>query len=530
MCDDQGTCFHNVSSENIVANDKILGFREKVPEPTWHQLSLGGKSAGEILISSQLCPLVDKNEVLTRPPASFLEPKTMKVLLEVFVLGLRDMKGRFGGRPTKPFLRFCIGEKTLETAPSGKPNRRNPNYLVRIQEVVELPTEQIFMPTLRMEAVDSLLGGRIKQIIAAHELPLENKTDWTQSRAGWVQQYFEDKAFDLMDPKKGERMDSVKINQRINRVGLFFNDFLDALSKYEADLDAHLADERKRASTGATAATTPLIELLDEMKEEDEAKKAEEDKAMLEQEQKEQDEEERMRIKKRNDFLTLAKKISERKVVNDDRILKIAETYVRVRNFVEDFDFAANKLENQSPSPTNRSLTRERFSSKLPDDDVKESNEILENFPALVMISAESDDKGGYWRNLKSKKKFVPDIVKGPRYVGFGHAPSLFCKSLVPAFDWSKRNSGEIPSEDVAVKSKGWTKVWDNGSSARNQIATVAAWMPVAPENYVAMGLSFTSGPDCLRHPQNAVLCLKKSLSSEVKIKECPLVWTDARM
>ena len=138
--------------------------------------------------------MLDKNEVLTRPPASFLEPKTMKVLLEVFVLGLRDMRGRFGGRPTKPFLRFCVGEKTLETAPSGKPNRQNPNYLVRIQEVVELPTEQIFMPTLRMEAVDSLLGGRIKQIIAAHELPLENKTDWTQSRAGWVRVVFEREA------------------------------------------------------------------------------------------------------------------------------------------------------------------------------------------------------------------------------------------------------------------------------------------------------------------------------------------------
>jgi len=232
VCDDLGTCFHNLSSENVVANDKILGFRDKVPDPTWHQLSLGGKASGEILISSQICPLLDRNEVLTRPPASFLEPKTMKVLLEVFVLGLREMKGRFGGRPTKPFLRFCVGEKTLRTAPSGKPNRRNPNYLIRIQEVVELPVEQIYMPTLRMEAVDSLLGGRIEQIIAAHELPLENKTDWTQSRAGWVQQYFEDKAFELMDPKKGERLDSVKINQRINRVGLYFNDFLDALAKY----------------------------------------------------------------------------------------------------------------------------------------------------------------------------------------------------------------------------------------------------------------------------------------------------------
>jgi hypothetical protein len=284
-----------------------------------------------------------------------------------------------------------------------------------------------------------------------------------------------------------------------------------------------------RAST--TGVSTPLIEILDEIKKEDEEKKKDEEE--------EEDGEETKQIKKRNEFLALAKKISSRKVVNDDRILKVAKTYVRVRDFMDQFDFAANKIENESPKSGDKSLTtRERFGSKVPDDGYENSsskaeNEILDNFPALVMVSAEKDDKGGYWTNINAKKKFVPDIVTAPRYLGFGHAPSLFCKSLIPALEWSKRNLGEISLEDVAAKSNGWTKIWDNENyndpPEKRHKATVAAWMPIAPDEYVAMGVSFTSGPDCLKPPRRAVLCLKKSLSSEVKIKECPLAWTDAR-
>ena len=94
-------------------------------------------------------------------------------------------------------------------------------------------------------------------------------------------------------------------------------------------------------------------------------------------------------------------------------------------------------------------------------------------------MTAERDDKGDTGE-IEPRKKFVPDIV-GPRYVD-SVMPSLFCKSLVPAFDWSKRNSVNS-SEDVAVKSKGWT----NKRIAMCQNVNSRSMDARRTENYVAM-------------------------------------------
>eukprot|EP00939_MAST-03C_sp_MAST-3C-sp1_P002448 g2448.t1 len=379
--DDLGMCYHLIPQESIVGDDRLLTYRKNVPEPTWHSLVLGGKPSGEVLLSSQLCALTSKDEVLTRPPATFLEPETMRVLLEVFVLGLRDMKGRFGGRPVKPFVRFSVGEQALTTAPSAKPTRSNPNYLVRIQEVVELPIDQLFMPTLRMEAVDCYVGGRIKQIIAAYELPLDDKTEWTQSKGGWVQQYFKDKAFDMFNPKSG-RQDAVKINQRISKAGLYFEDFLDAQAKYENDLDAYLRDNAEALGIGDDESSSSDDDSSDTDEEDAEGK----DGSLSKEDRKRKRKDKRKAEKRRDKFITIARKLSS-STSESDRLSKLARNYIRVREFVDKFHFAEDpklKLREKRKKRRARRMKRRMERGHKGDDPAKGSS----SSNGLAIVSA----------------------------------------------------------------------------------------------------------------------------------------------
>eukprot|EP00939_MAST-03C_sp_MAST-3C-sp1_P003752 g3752.t1 len=307
-----GRCYYHPTQRNIVDDDKELTYRKNVPSPTWHDVTLGDKDAGSLLISCQLCALTSYFEVLTHPPANFLEPPKMRVLMEVVVVGLREIKGRHGERPVKPYVSFSIGGKILSTTPSALPTQRNPNYLVRIQELVDLPVDQIFMPTLHMKAVDCYVGGRIQQTIASYELDLMTKTEWTQSKAGWVQQLFDDRAFDVFDPHSNE-LDTITINRRIHHARVGYDNFLDALERCKEELVHRLRDRVDIAEYGTDA----------------------------------NDEKERIQL------VALAKRLVVKN--RDEHLKKLSIRYDTMARFVEKFHFADTKQSSINTSVATKS-------------------------------------------------------------------------------------------------------------------------------------------------------------------------------
>ena len=139
--------------------------------PQWYTLSNfdGKKMEGaELLAHFQL---VDARHANTPLPKS-LVPHTLPKLIEVYVLGLRNLSNLFGIHKT--YIQFELPNgKHFATRKSARPSSRNPNFLQVIRIPFNMPSEAMFAPSIDITVKDTLFGGLIQRVIGTATLDLD---------------------------------------------------------------------------------------------------------------------------------------------------------------------------------------------------------------------------------------------------------------------------------------------------------------------------------------------------------------------
>jgi hypothetical protein len=122
-------------------------------------LQLGGKYVGKLLIGFALIP----SKVVASAPKAALKVEMIPCRIDVFVLGLRDLKGRGAVRPlNKPYLSIAaedVSEKgsasKIKTETSNSPSKFDPNYFCALSLTMQIPKMAILCPSLQLTAKDS---------------------------------------------------------------------------------------------------------------------------------------------------------------------------------------------------------------------------------------------------------------------------------------------------------------------------------------------------------------------------------------
>eukprot|EP00477_Mikrocytos_mackini_P000747 GAHX01000799.1.p1 GENE.GAHX01000799.1~~GAHX01000799.1.p1 ORF type:complete len:1565 (+),score=320.33 GAHX01000799.1:36-4730(+) len=115
---------------------------------------------GQLLIGFQIIPKPQS----TLYPVFELSPPSIEMQLNIFFVGLRNIAAGF--KLNKPFARFHMSnDKRYDSKRSCVPDKQNPNFLELIQLRIKVPENDLFSPTLRIEAVDSSLGGFVHKVI-----------------------------------------------------------------------------------------------------------------------------------------------------------------------------------------------------------------------------------------------------------------------------------------------------------------------------------------------------------------------------
>jgi hypothetical protein len=134
--------------------------------PNWYELfDYEGKVvSGRILLSFELLNPLSQTQLVSIKPA--YDP----MWAEIYMLGLRDLKGTF---IKKPHVEFAIqGEKPLKTKASCVPSVVNPNILQVLKIPINMPKEISFAPTINVQVVDNWFGSAFKQAIGNGSIPL----------------------------------------------------------------------------------------------------------------------------------------------------------------------------------------------------------------------------------------------------------------------------------------------------------------------------------------------------------------------
>lgn len=166
-------------------NDDLMGYcvldiqkipqnPEDFPRPQWHKLGLGTPDTeeGEILMSFA----VFDNKI----PDFFL-PVAIDINIEIYVLGLRDLKPALGWLPVnKPFLKIDLrgisypGESQLITELKTQPSASgpNPNIGAVMSFKCKIPKDPLFCPSLSCNVYDYLLSGMSQPILGNFTIDL----------------------------------------------------------------------------------------------------------------------------------------------------------------------------------------------------------------------------------------------------------------------------------------------------------------------------------------------------------------------
>jgi len=123
-------------------------------------LQFGQKDVGTLLVGLALIP---SKMVASAPPAA-LKVEMIPCKIDVFILGLRELKAKGVLRPLiRPYLSITADESKdsklpaakLKTEPSNLPSKSNPNYFCTLSLNLDIPRMPILCPSLQLAASDS---------------------------------------------------------------------------------------------------------------------------------------------------------------------------------------------------------------------------------------------------------------------------------------------------------------------------------------------------------------------------------------
>eukprot|EP00808_Paulinella_micropora_P000520 g82182.t1 len=150
---------------------------EHGPEPRWFPLcdNTGGLIGNaRVLAAFQLLTTEGTMKV---PPVVNIAPICKEFILEVTVLGLRDLQCLIG--PYKPRVEFQVptytqptGTKRFYTSQSRKPLPKSPNFCQCIQKEVLLPVSAIYSPAISVEVRDVLFGGLVNRLLGSSSIDI----------------------------------------------------------------------------------------------------------------------------------------------------------------------------------------------------------------------------------------------------------------------------------------------------------------------------------------------------------------------
>jgi hypothetical protein len=150
---------------------------EGAPKPKWLKLTFGDKQTkcGEILASFSL-----SYEVKIKRKFKIM-PKFSEKIIDINVLGLRDLKPSIGWLPVnKAFLRFdlnslelpgnAINSKSVETQPFEEGS--DPNILTTISSSCKMPLDPLYASNFTVTVHDNILNGASQPLIGSFSINL----------------------------------------------------------------------------------------------------------------------------------------------------------------------------------------------------------------------------------------------------------------------------------------------------------------------------------------------------------------------
>jgi hypothetical protein len=138
------------SNPDILTNPSIRTF----------ELQLGEKNVGKLLAGFALIPL----KLVPSAPAAVLKVAMIPCKIDVFVMGLRELKAKGVVRPlNKPYLSIVAEDTSakgsvfkVKTETSNLPSKFDPNYFCALSLTMDIPQLAILCPSLQLVAKDSL--------------------------------------------------------------------------------------------------------------------------------------------------------------------------------------------------------------------------------------------------------------------------------------------------------------------------------------------------------------------------------------
>jgi hypothetical protein len=145
-------------------------------QPEWYSLrsKKGADLMGQLLIGFEILQLDKSGAPLLPSPA--LEPECIPWILDMNVLGLRDLEPAGVVPVYKPYAHITLnGDELRKLPPSRKPTPTDPNYLCTFEEVVHLPRDVRFAPSIAVTVKDRKVTGLPATTLGAVSIPLDQK-------------------------------------------------------------------------------------------------------------------------------------------------------------------------------------------------------------------------------------------------------------------------------------------------------------------------------------------------------------------
>jgi hypothetical protein len=127
------------------------------------------------------------SKLISSAPKAVLKVEMVPCKIEVFVLGLRDLKGRGAVRPlNKPYLSIAaedVSEKgaasKIKTETSNLPSKFDPNYFCALSLTMHIPKMAILCPSLQLTAKDSFAMSTY--VLGQNSLSLKHLLPWVSA-------------------------------------------------------------------------------------------------------------------------------------------------------------------------------------------------------------------------------------------------------------------------------------------------------------------------------------------------------------
>ena len=208
----------NLNTDMVGDEDTL---NNSVPRPKWEPIRMGFDEAappcGYVLCSF----IIARDDYEFQTPAQYLKLSdyvpTKEYSLEINILGLRNLES-FGLMPIKkPFIRFRIKsllppEKAqavtnVQTDPNA--SGPNPNINTMLTFNVQLPTEELYCPSLACDAYDYVYVGFSQPLIGTFSLPIGDiKTRQEKQRVEELEEC--DRILDYLQEQLGKSPEEIK--------------------------------------------------------------------------------------------------------------------------------------------------------------------------------------------------------------------------------------------------------------------------------------------------------------------------------